>query len=563
MKPNVILCIDDEKIILDSLREQISARFGEEYEVEIGEGGEEGLEIIEEIEEDGKELALVISDHLMPGMKGDEFLIEVHNRYPETMKILLTGQASLESVGNAINKARIYRYIVKPWDENDLMLTCEKALNSFKQYLQLQEYNRLLQSLNASIQDISSEMQFTNVVNKVLNSTLESMDAKKGFLLMDRDGYLQLEGFSSRSDEETQEMHQRLKTNRAEVTTELLNRVREALQDDETRPFRMVAPITKKGKNLGYMFIENESRQHIFSENQKQVLQMLSSQAAISLDNAKLYERVERQKASLAETNKLIEQKNEDITASIRYAQRIQDAILPERNGLNTFNEESSIFFAPKDIVSGDFYWWLDKDEYFLVAAADCTGHGVPGGFMSMLCNTMLNEAVNVYGLTDPDAILEYISLQLRDTLNQDENSETKDGMDIALCVFDYDKSKLSFAGAHRPLVYIRDGNLTEIKGDKMSVAEPLSDDNPGQYNRYDLVLKPGDAIYLFSDGMVDQFGGPENKRLGRRALYEMFEAAASLPGSKQAEAIGALLKEWQGEYEQLDDQVLIVMQMT
>ena len=406
-------------------------------------------------------------------------------------------------------------------------------------------------------------MQFTNVVNKVLRSTLESMDAKKGFLLMDQDGYLQLEGFSSRSDAETREMLTRLEDNRSEVTSELLNRVREALQDDEKRPYRMVAPITKKGKNLGYMFIENESRKEIFSENQKQVMQMLSSQAAISLDNARLYERVESQKATLAETNTIIEQKNEDITASIRYAQRIQNAILPDPDGLGTFNLESSIYYQPKDIVSGDFYWWLDKDEYFLVAAADCTGHGVPGGFMSMLCNTMLNEAVNVYGLTDPDAILEYISLQLRDTLNQDSNSETKDGMDIALCVFDYDRSRVSYAGAHRPFVYIREGKLHEIKGDKMSIAEPLAEDSPGQYTRHELDLQEGDCIYLFSDGIVDQFGGDDNKRIGRRAMYDIFESVCTMPGSKQAHAVGARVKDWQGEYEQLDDLLLIVMQMT
>ncbi len=157
MKKPVIICVDDEKIILDSLEQQILNRLGNEYDCELAEGGEEGLEIIEDLLREGRSIAVIISDQLMPGMKGDEFLIRAHSILPETQKILLTGQASFESVKNAINKARLYRYINKPWEENDLMLTVEEAGRSFMNQIQLIEYNRMLRTLNKATQEISGE----------------------------------------------------------------------------------------------------------------------------------------------------------------------------------------------------------------------------------------------------------------------------------------------------------------------------------------------------------------------------------------------------------------------
>jgi len=569
MPRNVIVCVDDEKIILDSLRDQLDARFGEDFDVEVAEGGEEGLEIIEEIRENGDQLALVVSDHLMPGMKGDDFLIRVHKDFPETLKILLTGQASLESVGKAINHARIYRYVVKPWEEEDLMLTVEKALNSFLQYLQLQEYNRLLKALNTSIQDISAEVNIQNVIDKVINSTLDTTRAEKGYLLLQDDGNLKLTGVGAKAKEEELRVRELLRSNGQDLTDELIQKISETPEGGESRD-RIVSPINKKGKNLGYVYIENPTSRDKFSDNQRQILQMLASQAAISLDNATLYAKLEEKNTALHENNKIIQQKNEDITDSIKYAKRIQDAILPNPLTLTPFLPNSSIFFVPRDIVSGDFYWWLDKGEWFMLCAADCTGHGVPGGFMSVLSNTMLNEAVNVYGLTDANAVLQFISLQLVDVLNQNQVNtgkdparvHSKDGMDCALLSIHHTKRFMQYSGARRPLWRVRGGMLEVVPADKLSIGElPESGEGIPFFTNHEIEIEPGDRFYLFSDGPVDQFGGPDNRRFNRKRFAQAVLDVQGYEMTQHAQRIGQMIQEWQGGAEQTDDMLLMCLE--
>ncbi|MCS7073605.1 MAG: response regulator, partial [Bacteroidia bacterium] len=388
MKKPVILCVDDEKAILDSLQEQILSRLGNDFDCEIAESGFEALDIIKEFSENGIELAVVISDQLMPGMKGDDFLIRVHSTHPETVKILLTGQASLEAVRRAINQAKLYRYVNKPWEENDLMLTVEEGARSYLQYLQLLEHNRLLRSLNKATQDLSSEIDFRRLVNKLMQNVIDNTNAEKGYLLVEKDGSLSLEAVASSSANETKQLTLRLQKEQEQFNAELIEKVTSAIENDQFPNYRFVTPISKKGKNLGYLYLENSQSRATFNYNQREVLQMLASQAAISIENANLYARLEERTRELQEEKekverimKILEEKNQDITDSIRYAKRIQETIMPDKALLQQMIPESFILYKSKEIVSGDFYWFTEKAGKVLLAAVDCTGHGVPGAF--------------------------------------------------------------------------------------------------------------------------------------------------------------------------------------
>ncbi len=167
-----ILCVDDESVILNSFTEQLKRNLGKNYEIEAAESGEEALEIIEELQEEGMEIALIISDHIMPGIKGDELLIIIHNRYPKTFKIMLTGQADAQAVGNAVNAANLYRYIAKPWDETDLILTVKEALRSYTQQQQLAEQNQALKKLNTELEQLNASLEV-----KVAERTIELQQA--------------------------------------------------------------------------------------------------------------------------------------------------------------------------------------------------------------------------------------------------------------------------------------------------------------------------------------------------------------------------------------------------
>ncbi|MCZ2357714.1 MAG: SpoIIE family protein phosphatase [Bacteroidia bacterium] len=568
MKKPTILCVDDEKIILDSLEEQINYRLGREFEILLAEGGEEGLEVINELNEEGKDLAVVVSDQLMPGMKGDEFLIRVHNMHPETLKILLTGQASIDAVRNAINNAHLYRYVIKPWEENDLMLTIEEAGRSYLQYLQLIEHNRLLRALNKSSQEISGEIDIKRLINRFMQNVMENAGAEKGFLLMERDGVLAIEAIAAATQQTAKDLQSKFANESNSFTSHVLEIITKTIENDEFPNHRFVTPISRKGKSLGYLFLENNSSHSAFSYNQREVLQMLASQAAISIENANLYARVQEKTAELQEEkekvekiNSLLNDKNKDILDSIRYAKRIQESIMPEKDLLTYYFPESFILYKPKDIVSGDFYWFTTRNDKLFIAAVDCTGHGVPGAFMSVIGSNILGQVVNEYNIADTEAILDMMNFRVSTTLKQGaEGSESNDGMDIALCIIDIENKQIQFSGANRSMYILRNGDLVEYKSDKFPIGGRLFQNRERSYSKHLVDIQPGDILYIFTDGITDQFGlvGDQEKKYTFRRLQLLLTGLQETPLTEQAKVIDKEIEHWRGSVEQTDDILII-----
>lgn len=264
---------------------------------------------------------------------------------------------------------------------------------------------------------------------------------------------------------------------------------------------------------------------------------------------------IEKQR-DLAETQRdQIAYQKKHITDSIMYAKRIQTALLPS---LELFSDEIDHFvlYKPLDIVSGDFYWVSRKENLQIVIAADCTGHGVPGAFMSMLGVTMLNEIVNGKGIVMPDQIINNLRDEIIKSLKQSiDEDRVKDGMDMTISVIDYDKNKLWFAGANNPLIFIRNDELESIRGDKMPVAIHYRM-NP--FTLHEIDLKKGDCIYMFSDGYGDQFGGPKQKKFMIKHLKEKLMEYHKLPMIEQGKKLDEAFEEWKGNSPQVDDVILI-----
>lgn len=255
--------------------------------------------------------------------------------------------------------------------------------------------------------------------------------------------------------------------------------------------------------------------------------------------------------------NVLVEQKNRDITDSINYALRIQKAILPLTENIRKALPHSFIMFRPKDIVSGDFYWFAEKDGKVLIAAADCTGHGVPGAFMSMIGNDQLNHIVIEKGMTDPSIILNELNKAIKRALKQTEQeSETRDGMDIALLAIDLPNKKLQFAGANRPLILVRDRHLMETRADKVAIGGRTSDDY--RFTGHEVELQANDSIYIFSDGYADQFGGVTGKKFMTKNFKELLVRIHELPVSEQEKMLEVTMDQWRNDLEQVDDILVI-----
>lgn len=261
---------------------------------------------------------------------------------------------------------------------------------------------------------------------------------------------------------------------------------------------------------------------------------------------------IEDQKKSVDEAFNILEEKNTEILDSIKYAKRIQSAILPPDKLVKTYLKNSFILYKPKDIVAGDFYWLEKKEDKILFAAADCTGHGVPGAMISVVCNNGLNRSVREYNLTDPGEILD----KTREIVTQEfekSDEEVRDGMDIALCSID--KNTLQYAGAHNPLWIIRNGELIEIKANKQPIGKYP---NEKPYTTHTVELVTGDTIYIFSDGYADQFGGEKNKKFKTKEFKSLLLKINIKSMAEQKQSINKTFEDWKGDLEQLDDVCVI-----
>ena len=264
---------------------------------------------------------------------------------------------------------------------------------------------------------------------------------------------------------------------------------------------------------------------------------------------------IEKQRDEAAIQRDQIAYQKKHITDSIVYAKRIQTALLPS---LELFSDEVEHFvlYKPLDIVSGDFYWVNRRGNLQTIIAADCTGHGVPGAFMSMLGVTMLNEILLARNIVMPDQILNSLRSDIIGALKQsEEHDRVKDGMDMAVCVIDFSTSKLYYAGANSPLYLIRGRELIHYRPDKMPVSIHY---RMGEFTLHTIDLQKGDCFYIFSDGYADQFGGPDQRKFMSARLKEELVKASVLPMIKQGERLGELFMEWKGDNPQVDDVTLI-----
>jgi serine phosphatase RsbU (regulator of sigma subunit) len=245
---------------------------------------------------------------------------------------------------------------------------------------------------------------------------------------------------------------------------------------------------------------------------------------------------------------------NKDLTSSIDYAKKIQEAVLPDQKKPDALFSGHFIFYQPKDIVSGDFFWFEQRADLSIIAIADCTGHGVPGGFMSMLGIMLLNLIVVERGIIQPDEILFQLHKELRKTLRQyEDTSELPDGMDISLCTLDRKKNILRFAGANHSLFFYNKESLTEIKGDQFGIGGQVLG-MERVFSAHETVCRPGDQIYFSTDGYKDQFGGPRNKKFSKRKFTELLGGIAAYPAQQQKTILTESFCNWKGALAQTDD---------
>ena len=274
-----------------------------------------------------------------------------------------------------------------------------------------------------------------------------------------------------------------------------------------------------------------------------------------------------KQNAVIEQQRAALHEKNKDITDSINYAKRLQDAILPPISEIKQNLPESFVLYKPKDIVAGDFYWMqkvrpngedLGGADIILIAACDSTGHGVPGALVSVVCSNALNRTVKEFKITEPGKILDKVRELVLETFEKSE-SEVKDGMDVSLAAISYQPSvnsiDVGWSGAHNPLWYMQNSEFKELAPNKQPIG---AFDKPVPFNTIRLNLSKGDCLYLFTDGYADQFGGPKGKKFKYKQMQELLVSNASKPMAEQSELLNKTIEAWRGDLEQVDDILVI-----
>jgi serine phosphatase RsbU (regulator of sigma subunit) len=333
--------------------------------------------------------------------------------------------------------------------------------------------------------------------------------------------------------------------------------------------------------------IQELSDKTLAQEKEKQELLATQNERLEAEVKARTAE-IEQQKDEILEKNLELEQQNEyildqqkalqlktaeveaaynKITDSIRYAQRIQEAVLGEIDQIEQHYKEAFVLFRPKDIVSGDFYWAAehthDQRHYQIIAAVDCTGHGVPGAFMTLIGNDFLSDIVNKDGILHPDEILLQLNNRVTERLNKGqthliERRRVNDGMDMALCMWDKTANRLYFAGAKNPLIFIRNGELHTIRGAKFSIGGVDLNTEDKYYDCHTIIPQPDDAFYIFSDGYQDQFGEITDRKYMTKRLRELLLSLHHLPMREQKAYLEHEFEQWKGNKEQTDDVLMI-----
>lgn len=264
---------------------------------------------------------------------------------------------------------------------------------------------------------------------------------------------------------------------------------------------------------------------------------------------------IRRQKEEVELQREKVTELYTDLQSSIDYAQRLQQTILPGDKFIQEMFPESFVFYRPKATVSGDFYWFVSKGSKKMVAAADCTGHGVPGAFMSLVGHNVLNQSTKVY--SKPSQILNSANRLSAEAMRAETGEHfMKDGMDIALCVIDTDSLQMEFSGAHNPVYVIRNGELFHFEGDPFSIGTYVNGEK--EFTNHSMQLQKGDLIYLFSDGYADQFGGPSGKKFMRKSFRELIVRMSVLSMKDQRILLETTFEQWRGNNEQVDDVLVI-----
>ena len=561
MKP-LILFVDDEQIILNSLRNQLKSVLKAEFQLEFTENVEEALEILEEF--DGEDIpSTLITDWVMPGISGEDFLKEVHKNFPKVRKMVLTGQANKSDLKQAMDELDVFRCMKKPWDKEEVIKAIKSPNYAFDEkktvILCVDDEPMILKTLKNQLKNffgskftILTELSGSEALELI--EELEEEDMLPHIIISDQlmPG-MQGDEFLATVKQKHPEIIRILLTGEASQEN-IINAINNAgLYRFIAKPWNVddLNLTVKKGIDS---FIKTDR----LNQERKRVTELYLS----------LEERVTQRTRQLVAQKNTIEEQNNSIKSSLSYAQRIQNAILPSVETIQENFADAFVIYRPKDVVSGDFYmYWSYTPDISYIATIDCTGHGVPGAFLTIMGKFILEIINSKEKGAAPNEILTTLNNKLISTLHSDAPGKGEiinDGMDIALCKIDKQEQTIEFSGAFHSLYHCTKNGLAYIPGDRKGIGfSPF--DNLVENKQFELIkidYNQGERIFMFSDGYNDQFGGIYKKKFSRKRLYNLLLSSNHRSLQEQKDILISEHLNWKQDLPQTDDIVVVGIEL-
>jgi len=585
---NSILIVEPDRIQHENLLQLLAQQLNETH-IEKANTLEEANRILKNIGFANKEISLVITTQKLPDGLGTTLLSKIYEQFPHSIRILLAD--TIDQIPETeLTHSHPYRFFLKPYQNLDFQTTITEAFRLYTHRQELNHRSKILNELHRASLNLTGEINFDKLLHKLMRIVIDNADAINAYIILQQDNtntlYIEAEGHNNDYETKIKSIEVTETSPVCPAIAEYAQKTREniilndALNQGHftTHPYIrknlsrsiLCAPLVYQSKLYGLLYLDNNQKTNAFSPYSLELFRLLSAPAAIAIQNAQLYsemeakvtertEQVIHQKVEIETQRDQIKQKNDDIMGSIRYARRIQDAFLPKISEIKDFFPQSFVYYKPKDVVSGDFFWFARRLSKCIMAVCDCTGHGIPGAFITVMANTILRQIVELEGIFKPDEILYQMNLRIRNALQQQHDASTAlDGLDVAICQIDVRRNRVQYAGANRPLVILRKGEIIEYKPEKYGVGGVQIGDYLRVYTNHTIELQPNDTLYIFSDGYPDQFGEEINKRFKSHRFYQLLQDYQNKEMDHQQVLLDAELRHWRGDMEQTDDVLVI-----
>lgn len=517
-----VLIVDDTPQNIQVLANILSS---ESYQVGFAQNGKDAIKIAT-----SSPFHIILLDIMMPGMDGFEVCkqLKANEKTRDVPVIFLTAKTDQESIVKGFELGGA-DYISKPFNQRELLVRVKTHLQSnlYKQKLLLMN-NQLMEEIE-------------NRQDAELKLSIVASETDNGVMIFNENGQLEWQNFAIMN------LYQ---------DTEILNRLLKGKHIVEISCNPNINRIFEDcSKNLRSEVFETS-----YKTDKDKIKWIQTTLTPIIDGNGGIdkYVAIDADISKIKTAELEIKEKNKKITDSIHYAYRIQNAILPPIKKINNYFPESFVLFKPKDIVSGDFFWINETEDRIFVSAVDCTGHGVPGAFMSLISHNLLNSAIHQQSLNKPSEILDFLNLEVKNSLQSiDEDSNVVDGMDLALCAFNKSNVSIEFAGAYNPLYIVRAKKIIEFEGDLLPIGEKYKNASR-KFTNHTIKPEKNDILYLFSDGYADQFGGPKRLKFFKKNFRKLLVDIHELEMQEQKEKLNEVFEEWRGDHEQIDDVIVI-----